>query len=140
MIAEQPLTEGTIAVLNLDAQINARHAEVGLGAASVETRMALADLIALRDLDRAELLWIDGDTANSERAAILQAVGRYDDALRLRQEAVAREASFEHVAALVSLHAARGEQRSRSAASRKAATATTQSRRFRSRCSNSSSD
>jgi tetratricopeptide (TPR) repeat protein len=63
----------------------------------------------LADLDRADLLCIDGDTVNGERAAILQAVGRYDDAWVLRQEAVAREASFEHVAALVSLHAERGD-------------------------------
>ena len=64
---------------------------------------------ALADLDRAERLSLDAETANGERAAIFQAVGRYDEALALREEAVARRASFENVAALVGLHAERGE-------------------------------
>ena len=64
---------------------------------------------ALADLDRAEGLSLDAATANSERAAIFQALGRYDDALALREEAAARRASFENLAALVSLHAERGE-------------------------------
>ena len=64
---------------------------------------------ALADLNRAERLSLDAETANGERAAIFQAVGRYDEALALREEAAARRASFENVAALVGLHAERGE-------------------------------
>ena len=52
---------------------------------------------------------LDAETANSERAAIFQALGRYDEALALREEAVQRRASFENLAALVGLHAERGE-------------------------------
>ena len=64
---------------------------------------------ALTDLARAEQLSLDAETANSERAAIFQALGRYDEALALREEAAQRRASFENLAALVSLHAERGE-------------------------------
>ena len=60
-------------------------------------------------MDRAEQLSLDAETANGERAAIFQALGRYDEALALREEAAARRASFENVAALVGLHAERGE-------------------------------
>jgi len=52
---------------------------------------------------------LDAETANGERAAIFQALGRYDEALALREEAAARRASFENVAALVGLHAECGE-------------------------------
>ena len=158
MIIDRPLTDGTIALLNLTAQIDSLEAEVKLGCASVETRAGLAELIALRglfvgciadyvtaeeiaeqfvrdapsdaraflarartrgtfhrfndamaDVDRAEQLLLDAETANGERAAIFQALGRYNEALALREEAVARRASFENVAALVGLHAERGE-------------------------------
>jgi tetratricopeptide (TPR) repeat protein len=64
---------------------------------------------ALDDVDRAERLSLDLETTNRERAAILQALGRYDEALAIREEAVARRASFESVAALVGLYAERGE-------------------------------
>ncbi len=40
---------------------------------------------ALSDVDRAEQLSLDAETANSERAAIFQALGRYDEALALRE-------------------------------------------------------
>jgi tetratricopeptide (TPR) repeat protein len=158
MITEQPLTDGTIALLNLDAQIDAVDAEVRPGRAAVETRAGLVELIALRgsivgriadydraeeiaeqlvrdepadprallarartravfhrfdealeDVDRAEQRSIDADTANGERAGIFQAVGRYDEALVLREAAAAHLASFEHVAALASLHAEQGQ-------------------------------
>ena len=158
MIAERPLTDGTLALLNLGAQIDALEPEVRLGHATVETRVALVELITLRgliigriadyvraeeiaeqlvrdapgdaraflararmratfhrfddasvDIDRAVRLSLDAATANGERAAIFQAVGRYDEALALREEAVKRRASFENVAALVGLHAERGE-------------------------------
>ena len=158
MIAERPLTDGTIALLNLGAQIDALEPEVRLGRATVETRAGLVELITLRgliigriadyvwaeeiaeqlvrdaptdarafvarartrttfhkfddasaDVDCAVQLSLDPDTANGERAAIFQAVGRYDEALGLREEAAARRASFENLAALVGLHAERGE-------------------------------
>ncbi len=64
---------------------------------------------ALTDLDHAERLSADAETANSERAAIFQALGRYDEAVALREEAVRRRAGFESLAALVGLHAERGE-------------------------------
>ncbi len=158
MIDERPLTDGKIALLNLEAQIDALEPEVRLGSANVETRAGLAELISLRglivgriadydraneiaeqlvrdaptdpkahlararthagfhrfkealaDIECAERLSLDAETANGERAVIFQALGRYDESLVLREEAVKRRASFEHVAALVGLHAERGE-------------------------------
>ncbi len=158
MIAERPLTDGTIAMLNLGAQIDALEPQVRLGRATVELRAGLVELISLRglmlgriadyeradevadqlmrhapndarvwvarartraafhrfndalnDLDRAERLSLDAETANSERAAIYQALGRYDEALALREHAAQRRANFENLAALAGLHAERGE-------------------------------
>jgi tetratricopeptide (TPR) repeat protein len=158
MITERPLTHGTIALRNLDAQIDALEPQVRLGRATVDVRAGLVELISLRglmlgriadyeraeeladqlvrdapsdaralvtrartragfhrfkdalaDLNGAERLGLDAETANNERAAIFQALGRYDEALALRDEAVRRRASFEHLAALVGLHAERGE-------------------------------
>ena len=158
MIVERPLTDGSIALRNLSAQIDALEPEVRIGRATIETRAGLVELIMLRglivgriadyeradeiadqlvrdasadakafvarartrasfhrfddalaDVNRAERLSLDAETANGERAAIFQALGRYDDALALREEAAARRASFENVAALVGLHAERGE-------------------------------
>jgi len=145
-------TDGTIALLNLRAQID------GLGHATAEDRIALIDLLTLRglilghiadyeraeeiaerlvrdeatdgmalvarartravfhrftdalgDLDRAERLSLDAEITNRERAAILQGLGRYEEALALREKAGERRASFENVAALVGLHAERSE-------------------------------
>ena len=158
MIVERPLTDGTIALLNLSAQVDAVEPEVRLGLATVETRVGLVELNLLRgmivgriadyeraeeiaeqlvrdasadpkaflarartracfhrfndalsDIDRAEELSLYAEAANGERAAIFQAIGRYDEALALREEAATRLASFENVAALVGLHAERGE-------------------------------
>ncbi len=158
MMEERPLTDGTIALRNLDAQIDAFGPEVRAGYASVETRAGLTELISLRglivgriadyekaegiaeqlvrdapmdarallarartrasfhrfnealaDVDQAERFGLETDAANGERAAILQAVGRYDESLALRAEAAARRPNFENSAALVSLHADRGE-------------------------------
>ena len=158
MIAERPLTHGTIALLNLGAQIDALEPQVRLGRAPVDVRLGLAELISLRglivgriadyeraseiadqlvrdspgdaralvarartragfhrfsealsDVDRAEQLSLDAETANSERAAIFQALGRYDEALALRKDAALRRPSFENLAAIVGLHAERGE-------------------------------
>jgi tetratricopeptide (TPR) repeat protein len=64
---------------------------------------------ALADVDRAARLSLDAATTNRERAAIFQAVGRYDEALAIREEAADRRARFEDVAALVGLCAERGD-------------------------------
>ena len=158
MMDERPLTDGTIALLNLDAQIDAFELEVRHGNAGVETRAGLAELISLRglfvgriadyerageiaeqlvcdaptdprallararmravfhrfndalaDLDQAERLSLDAETVNGERAAIFQALGRYDESLALREEAAQRQENFENLAALVGLHSERGE-------------------------------
>ena len=53
---------------------------------------------ALDNVDRAEQLSLDAETANAERAAIYQALGRYDEAFELRKEAVKRQPSFENFA------------------------------------------
>lgn len=157
-ITELPVTDGTIALLNLRAQIDSLESDVTLGHATVESQIALIELITLRglilghiadyqraaeiaeqlvrdaasdetafvarartralfhrfrdaldDVDRAEGLSLDAEIANRERAAIFQALGRYDEALAIREEAADRRASFENVAALVGLYAERGE-------------------------------
>jgi tetratricopeptide (TPR) repeat protein len=64
---------------------------------------------ALTDLDSAERFGSPGPELDAERAAILQAVGRYDDALALRRTAAERRADFESLAGLASLHAELGE-------------------------------
>jgi len=125
MNAERPLTDGTIALLNLSAQIDALEPQVRLGCAAVDMRVGLVELISLRglmlgriadyeraeeiadqvvrdlpnesrtlvarartragfhrfndaliDIDHAERLSLGAETANSERAAIFQALGR----------------------------------------------------------------
>ena len=151
-------TDGTIALLNLEAQIEGRQLEDSLGHSSVENQVALVDLIFLRglilgrvadferageiaerlaggtsasptvflvrarmratfhrftdaldDLEAAQRLSLDPETANAERAAIFQALGRYDDALAIREEAVARQPSFETLGALAGFWAERGD-------------------------------
>ncbi len=64
---------------------------------------------ALGDIECAERLSPDAEATRGERAAILQALGRYDEALAMREEAVDRRATFESVAALVGLYAELGE-------------------------------
>jgi tetratricopeptide (TPR) repeat protein len=64
---------------------------------------------ALDDLDIAQDLSIDEAAAEEERAAIFQGLGRYDEALALRQQAVAHCPTFESLAALAGLCAERGQ-------------------------------
>jgi tetratricopeptide (TPR) repeat protein len=153
-----PVTDGTIALLNLQAQIDGLEPDVRRGRASVESRVGLIELITLRglilghiadyeraakiaeqlvrdapndgaafvarartravfhrftdaldDVERADRLSLDAETTNRERAGIFQALGRYDEALAIREKAAGRQASFENVAALVGLYAERGE-------------------------------
>jgi tetratricopeptide (TPR) repeat protein len=153
-----PVTDGTIALLNLRAQIDGLEPDVKRGQATVESRVGCIELITLRglmlghiadyqragemaeqlvrdaatdgtallararsravfhrfgdalgDIERAERLSLDAEAARGERASIFQALGRYDDALAMREEAAGRRASFENVAALVGLYAELGE-------------------------------
>jgi tetratricopeptide (TPR) repeat protein len=64
---------------------------------------------ALADLDMAEGYGVRHGEVDAERAAIFQAVGRYDEAMTLRHAAVARRADFESLAAVAVLHADLGE-------------------------------
>ena len=156
-VIERPVTDGTIALLNLQAQIDGLEPDVRLSHATVESRVGLIELITLRglilghiadyqlademaeqlvrdaatdgtvfvarartravfhrftdaldDIDRAERVGLNAETTNGDRAAIFQALGRYDEALAIREEAD-RRASFENVAALVGLYSELGE-------------------------------
>ena len=150
-------TDGSIAVRNLDAQIEGLQADATSGHSTAETQLCLIDLLVLRgrtlgriadyrraeqvanqfvretgsadsflgrarihalfhrfpaaldDLDIAQDLSIDEAAAEEERAAIFQGLGRYDEALALRNQAVDRCPTFESVAALAGLYAERGE-------------------------------
>ena len=64
---------------------------------------------ALDDLAVAERLGLDLAMVDAERAAIFQAVGRYDEALAILRQAAEHRASFERLGALAGLHAERGE-------------------------------
>ncbi|HEX9501994.1 MAG TPA: hypothetical protein VGA10_10105 [Thermoanaerobaculia bacterium] len=146
-------TDGTIALLNLQAQIDGLEADV-----TIESRVCRIELIALRglflgriadyertaeiaeqlvrdtatdgrsfvarartrstfhrftdaldDLDRGEQLSVEIETIDRERAPILQALGRYDEALAILEAAEDRRESFENVAALFGLYAERGK-------------------------------
>jgi tetratricopeptide (TPR) repeat protein len=136
-------TDGSIALRNLDAQIEGLQAEAVSGYSMAETQLCLIDLLVLRgqtrgriaDYRRAEQvanqfvretgsvesflgrarihiaqdLSIDEAAAEEERAAIFQGLGRYDEALALRKQAVDHCPTFESVAALAGLYAERGE-------------------------------
>jgi tetratricopeptide (TPR) repeat protein len=64
---------------------------------------------ALTDLDGAAALGGDRVELDAERAAIHQALGRYDEALAIRRAAVDGHADFTAAAALASLYGERGE-------------------------------
>jgi tetratricopeptide (TPR) repeat protein len=64
---------------------------------------------ALTDLDQAQRLGADPRLVDAERAAIFQAVGRYEQALTIYREAVERRADFHSLADLATLYAERGE-------------------------------
>jgi tetratricopeptide (TPR) repeat protein len=157
-LTEQRTTDGTIALRNLDAQIDGLKPDATSSEPSVASQVALIELITLRglilgrvvdyerageiaeqlvrgaatdaaaflarartravfhrfakaldDLNLAERFSLDAETANSERAAIFQAVGRYDEAFAIRQEAADRLPSFETIGALAGVCAERGE-------------------------------
>jgi tetratricopeptide (TPR) repeat protein len=148
-----PLTDGSIALLNLQAQIDGLEgcdtpAEAAalidllilrgliLGRISDYERAAqLADRLvdvavtdavayvtrgrtravfhrfaeALDDFDQAERFSPDDDAAKRERATVLQAMGRYDEALLTHEKATDRAGRFQDVATLVGFWAERGE-------------------------------
>ncbi len=155
---ELPTTAGSLALANLQAQIDGRQRQALAGGLDVGGQAALIELVALRghvlgsiaDYEwaqtRAEQLTRDhpangaaliarartrsifhrftdaledladarrrgtaSATVDTERAAILQAVGRYDDALTIMSEAVKRRADFASVAAMASLCAESGD-------------------------------
>jgi tetratricopeptide (TPR) repeat protein len=64
---------------------------------------------ALNDLECAERCSLDAETVNGERAAIFQALGRYDEARALLTEAVKRRPSFETFGALAGLAGEQGD-------------------------------
>jgi tetratricopeptide (TPR) repeat protein len=64
---------------------------------------------ALIDLELAQRLGADPTVVGAERAAIFQAVGRYDEALSFFREAAERRADFSCLGALAALHAERGD-------------------------------
>ncbi|MFJ3805437.1 tetratricopeptide repeat protein [Streptomyces sp. NPDC090073] len=64
---------------------------------------------ALADLDAAAALGLDGRSLDEERAAVLQAVGRYDEALALRRHALSKRPDFDALTALARWHAECGE-------------------------------
>jgi hypothetical protein len=96
MMASWPLTDGTVALLNLGAQIDALEPEVRLGRATVETRAGLVESLTLRGLivgriahyvraeEIAEQLVRDAPTdawAFVARARTRATFHRFDDAL-----------------------------------------------------------
>jgi len=154
LVASAPkLTDGTIAVLNLEAQIDGLEDYVTIAEAATlidnlilrglilgricdyERAAQLADYLvhdagtdpaayfartrthavfhrfteALDDLDYAERLSLQDTTAKQERAAILQALGRYNEALQIYAAAPISGRQFEQAAALAGLWAERGE-------------------------------
>jgi tetratricopeptide (TPR) repeat protein len=64
---------------------------------------------ALADLDEAQRLGRDPIIVDAERAAIFQAIGNYEAAVAIYNEAVKRRRDFASVGALAVLHAERGE-------------------------------
>lgn len=157
--AEPPLTNATVAIVNLQAQIDGLESQlVAEQCATVSNRAELIELVALRgqilglitdyewageqaeklpldapreavafiararargrfhrftdaltDLEQAQELGADRAMVDTERAGVLQALGRYDQALILYNEAIERRADFETLGALATLRAEDGE-------------------------------
>jgi tetratricopeptide (TPR) repeat protein len=155
---ELPTTAGSLAMVNLQAQIDGRQRQALAGGLDVGGQAELIELVTLRghvlgsiadyewaqaraeqlthdrpadgvaliarartratfhrfadalhDLDEAGRLGADSAVVDCERAAVLQAVGRYDEALTFMREAVKRRADLASVAALASLCAESGD-------------------------------
>ncbi|HTV55204.1 MAG TPA: hypothetical protein VMI06_09835 [Terriglobia bacterium] len=156
--AEFPTTAGTLALVNLEAQIDGLERQAIAGRLDVGGRAELIELVALRghvlgciadyewaerlaeqlasdapddgvaflarararatfhrftdaltDLDKAKRLGADPMIVDTEHAAILQAIGQYDQALTIYCEPEERRADFGSLGALATLYAERGE-------------------------------
>jgi tetratricopeptide (TPR) repeat protein len=66
---------------------------------------------ALSDLDEAQRLGMGRDAVKAERAGILRALGRYDEALAFERETHGQRPDFETLGALAVLHAEQGNTR-----------------------------
>jgi tetratricopeptide (TPR) repeat protein len=64
---------------------------------------------ALDDLDAAAALGLDRRSVDEERAAVCQAVGRYEEALALHRQALSRGQDFSTLGAMACWHAESGE-------------------------------
>jgi len=155
---EGGVTNGTIALRNLRAQIETLEAEAAVGGRSVDERVRLIGLVALRgtivgaiadyewaqeladrlvgdaitsaaaflarahvralfhrftdaleDLEVAEWLVAAPDLVDHERAAAFQGLGRYEEALGIREAAARCAPSFNSLGALAMLHAESGD-------------------------------
>jgi tetratricopeptide (TPR) repeat protein len=155
---ERPMTNGAIAILNLQAQIDGKQLQAAEGRLTVLGRAGMIELITLRgnilghiadyeqaaelaeelihdapvdgqayfarattratfhrftgaldDLDLAERYGMQLSAVDGERAAVFQAVGRYDEALTIRRKAAECRAGFETLGALGSLYAEYGK-------------------------------
>ncbi len=156
--AELCTTDGTIALVNLQSQIDGQQRQASLGRLTVAQRAGLTELIAmhgqflgriadyeraaelaeqlvcdapidgnswfaraktqslfhrfpdaLADLDRAEQFAIDRLDVDAARAAVFQAMGQYDKALVIRQNAAETCPDFDTLGALASLRFECGE-------------------------------
>jgi tetratricopeptide (TPR) repeat protein len=156
--SEAVTTAGVIAVGNLEVRIGGQVSRSTLGPLTVDERVELVELIALRghvlgciaDVERAEAMAdelvgqvpddgrsfvtrsrmrgafhrfasaltdldtaaaLDGESVDldAERATIYQALGRYDEALAIRQLAVDTHAGFSALAALAAVYGECGE-------------------------------
>lgn len=152
------LTDGGIAMANLQSQIDGREQQISHGAAAIGDRIELIELVALRgqilgcvgdcewaeaaaerltqdapadgdafvvrararsrfhrfsdavaDLDLAEHLGADCTKLDAERASVFQAVGRYEEASVLYDNAARRRTDFASLGALAVLNAECGE-------------------------------
>jgi tetratricopeptide (TPR) repeat protein len=157
-MANPPTTNGTIAVVNLHAQIDGLTAATMRATPSASEQLGLIDLLALRghvlgrvadyeqahelaeqlirdaphdpisflarartsatfhrfdeaqaDLDSAELLGLDRDTLDAERAVILQALRDHAQARTLYESAARRRRDFAAIGALAVLEAESGD-------------------------------
>lgn len=155
--AEFRTTDGSIALVNLQSQIDGQQRQVLLGQSTVTQRAGLIELIAmhgqflgritdyeraaelaqqlvcdapmdriswfvraktqtifhrfpdaLADLDRAEQFSSDGQDLDAARATIFQAIGRYDEALVIRQR-LAIQPNIDSLGVLAALQFERGE-------------------------------
>jgi tetratricopeptide (TPR) repeat protein len=157
IVADFRTTEGVLALVNLEAQIDGQERRAAAGELDVSGKAEFIELVALRghvlgciadyewaerlaeqlvsdapsdgvaflararargtfhrftdaltDLDEAQRLGADTMVLDTERAAILQAIGQYEQALIIFRDAAARRADFNSLGALATHYAERG--------------------------------